>query len=76
MPEFEQGDPVRVDIPDETDPDHRLHGDHGEVIATIQDSAGQETGDSRDSRIYRVRLNSGETVDVRWRDLRPPLERR
>jgi ribosomal protein L21E len=76
MTEFKQGDRVRIDIPDETDPDHRLHGEHGEVVGMIQDSAGQETGDRRDSRIYRVRLESDETVDVRWRDLRPPLERR
>lgn len=73
MPRFETGDRVRVDIPDETDPDHKQHhGEHGEVIKIFHDDAGNETGDKRDSVIYRVELND-EIVDLRWRDLRPPL---
>jgi ribosomal protein L21E len=29
-----EGDRVRIDIPDETDPDHALyHGEHGTVVA-------------------------------------------
>jgi hypothetical protein len=43
------GDRVRVDIPDETDPDHHLHGQHGEIITTISNDAGEETGDHRGS---------------------------
>ncbi|WP_396275478.1 hypothetical protein [Halodesulfurarchaeum sp. HSR-GB] len=62
-------------MPDERDPDHdRLHGEHGEIIAIIRDSAGETTGDGRDSKIYRVELDSGQEVDLRWRDLRPPIE--
>lgn len=68
-----EGTRVRVDIPDETDPDHHLHGAHGVITAIIEDDAGTETGDSRDSRIYRVRLDDGNEIDFRWRDLRPPL---
>ena len=30
------------------------------------------TGDDRDGILYRVELESGETIDVRWHDLRPP----
>jgi len=71
---IQKGDRVRVDIPDETDPDYRYHGEHGEVVNILDDDAGRETGDSRDSQIYRLRLESGETVDLRWRDIRPPLQ--
>lgn len=32
--QFEEGDRVRIEIPDETDRDYnRLHGRHGEIIA-------------------------------------------
>lgn len=65
---------VRIDIPDETDPDHRLHGKHGRVITVIEDDAGKETGDIRDSAIYRIRMDDGETIDLQWRDLRPPFD--
>ena len=71
---IQKGDRVRVDIPDETDPDYRYHGEHGEVVNILDDDAGRETGDPRDSLIYRLRLESGETIDLRWRDIRPPLQ--
>jgi len=74
MPQFIEGDRVRVDIPDETDPDHRLHGEHGTVVSVLQDDAGTTTGDERDDVIYRVELADGENIDLRWRDLRPPIE--
>jgi len=70
---FKVGDKVRVDIPDETDPDYdRLHGRHGEIIAILKDDAGAVTGDTRDAALYRVQLSDGSETDVRWRDLRPP----
>lgn len=72
MKRFETGDTVRVDIPDERDPDHdRLHGRRGTVVQIITDDAGDVTGDSREAYLFRVDLDNGETVDVRWRDLRP-----
>jgi ribosomal protein L21E len=72
MRRFEVGDRVRVDIPDETDPDHeRLHGRHGTVVEVLEDRAGEETGDERDSHLFDVELNSGDIVGLRWRDLRP-----
>lgn len=67
------GDRVRIDIPNETDPDHRYHGKNGEVIAEIPDSASSMTGNPRDDGIFRVELDVGGTVDVRSRDLRPPF---
>jgi len=36
MTEFSTGDTVRIDIPDETDPDHdQYHGDHGHKFLTV-----------------------------------------
>jgi len=70
-----EGDRVRVDIPDESDLDHeRLHGRHGRVMDVLEDDAGEETGDPRDSQLYRIRLDDGSEVDLRWRDLRPPIK--
>lgn len=66
---------VRIDIPDETDPDHdTFHGRHGTVIDTITDDAASETGDQRDSMIYRIEFEEGSQADFRWPDIRPPLD--
>jgi len=74
MARFAKGDRVRVDIPDETDPEHsRYHGEHGEIITVLTDDAGVVTSDERDSQLYRVALETGEKIDLRWRDLRPPI---
>lgn len=67
---FSEGDEVRVDIPDRDDPDFHLHRKHGVVVEVIGDDAGVNTGDERDSLIYRVEVD-GEPHDFRWRDLRP-----
>ena len=72
MSRFTEGDRIRVDIPDKTDPDHdQYHGNHGEIISVIDDDAGTTTGDERDGSLYRVELSNGQTADFRWRDLRP-----
>lgn len=40
MERFSEGDRIRVDIPDETDPDYELcHGTHGRVVAVLTDDA-------------------------------------
>jgi len=73
MQRFSKGDRVRVDIPDETDPDYeRYHGVRGTVVAVINDDAGRATGDERDSLLFRVELEEGSMEDFRWHDLRPP----
>ena len=75
MRRFEVGDQVRIDIPDQTDPDHdRLHGRRGRVVDILEDDAGQETGDQRDSHLFSVELEDGTVADLRWRDLRPAPE--
>ena len=74
MSQFSEGDRVRIDIPDESDPDFHLHRSTGEVVEVIPDDAGSETGDVRDSAIYRVKLDDAGTRDFRWRDLRPVSE--
>lgn len=72
MQRFVVGDTVRIDIPDETDPDHEsYHRVQGQVVETIADDGAEVTGDDRDGLLYRVELETGETIDVRWRDLRP-----
>jgi len=75
MQRFSEGDRVRVDIPDEADPDHQAyHGAHGRVVTVLSDDADSVTTDERDSQLYRVSFDSGETADFRWRDLRPPVD--
>lgn len=75
MNELNKGDNIRVDISDETDPDHdAYHGLHGTIVEILEDDADRVTGEEREGLIYRVELETGEKVDFRWRDLRPPLE--
>lgn len=77
MREFDPavGDQVRIDIPDETDPDHDVyHEQHGVIVERLTDDAGRETGDERDRNIFRVKLEDESRADFRWRDLRPPID--
>ena len=73
--QFQIGDRVRVDIPDQTDHDYeRYHGRHGTVVDLLEDEAGKQTGDRRDSHLYSIELDDGPVEDFRWRDLRPLLK--
>lgn len=72
MNRYNEGDRVRIDIPDKTDPDHEpYHGCEGRVADVDTDDAGIETGDERDSIEYLVEFDDGESMHFRWRDLRP-----
>jgi ribosomal protein L21E len=74
MARFETGDRVRIDIPNETDPDYtQYHGREGTIIDLLTDDASEITSDPRDRTIYRVELDDETIADFRWRDLRPPL---
>ena len=74
MTQFIEGDRVRVDIPDESDPDHdEYHGEHGTVVDVLEDDAGKTTGRDQDSLLYRIKLEDGRTLDFREQDLRPPI---
>lgn len=71
MRRFEEGDRVRIDIPNTDDPDfHRYHGRSGEVVDIVEDDAGRETGDERDSYLFEIAFED-EIAHFRWRDLRP-----
>jgi hypothetical protein len=75
MEQITQGDRVRVDIPDESDIDYeQFHGQHGTIISILNDDVGTVTGEEQDSQLYRVEFDSGETMDFRRHDLRPPIE--
>jgi ribosomal protein L21E len=66
MQRISEGDRVRIDIPDETDPDHqKYHGKHGEVVAVLSADADSVTAEERDSQIYQIAFDSGETADFR-----------
>lgn len=72
MKRFTPGDSVRVDIPDESDPDFdEYHDRRGEVVDVREDAASDVTGDERDDVAYRVRFDNGDEMNFRWRDLRP-----
>lgn len=69
---LKEGDRVRIDIPDRSDPDFdRFHGRTGVIVSILNDDAQTVTKDVRDSRLFRVDIDNGQTMDFRWRDLRP-----
>ena len=75
MQRFTEGDRVRVDIPDESDIDYeRFHGEHGTIVSVLSDDTDAVTDNEQDSKIYRIQFDSGETMDFRRHDLRPPIE--
>ena len=65
MKRFQEGDRVRIDIPDVTDPDHEVyHGREGQAVDVDQGTAGMETGDKRDNLSYLVKFNLPERVCI------------
>jgi hypothetical protein len=63
------GDRVRIDIPDETDPDFAYHGIHGIVIDIKYTPYPCE-----DIETVRVALDEpAMTIDLQPWDVRPPL---
>jgi len=75
MSQYDVGERVRIDIPDETDPDNeQYHGEHGQIADILEDEAGSLTGDEQDSLIYQIQLDNGDNIDVLYRAIRPPIE--
>lgn len=65
----------RIDIPDETNANYGLHGQHGVVVNIIEGGSENETRYKFNGKLYRVKLKEEErTVDLRARDLRPPID--
>ena len=64
------GDRVRIDIPDELDPDFNLHGEHAIVL---DNDPGRCTCGC--DILYKVTLDIQElSIEMHPRDLRPPIE--
>lgn len=75
MPRFSEGDCVRIDIPDKSDPDYEEYHGKGEKVDTfLKDEAGVITRDKQDGYIFRVEFDSEHIHDFRQCDLRPPPE--
>lgn len=45
-----------------------------QIVFPESDDRPAETGDERDAIIYSVGFDDGHVADVRWRDLRSPIE--
>lgn len=53
MPRYTIGDRARIDILDETDPNHdRYHGEHGRIVNILEYEVGTLTGDDRGSNLF------------------------
>jgi ribosomal protein L21E len=70
---FDVGDRVRVDIPDETHPDFRHHGQSGEIISVLLDGERHSLSTGSMAREVRVDLDAGGVVDVAAVYVRPPI---
>ena len=75
MTEFSTGETVRIDIPDETDPDHdAYHGEHGQVIEIVEGEITTITGEQVEEIRYRIRLRDGEELELPAYSIRPPIQ--
>ena len=75
MPEFSTGDTVRIDIPDETDPDHdQYHGEHGQIIDVVKGEITTITGEQIEETRYRIQLSDGEELELPAHAIRPPIQ--
>lgn len=75
MPDYDVGDRVRIDIPNETNPNHdQYHEEHGTIVDILEDDSDAFSGDEQESSIYRIQLDAGEKLDVRHLVIRPPIQ--
>lgn len=69
--EYSIGDEVQIYIPRADDPDHRYHGEVGEVVDSLNDNLSELTGNTRRGEIYTVIFEDTEleTADFRHDNL-------
>lgn len=74
MMPYQVGDRVHVYIPRADDPDHRYHGETGEVVDVFEDELDEVTDNPERGYLYTVQFDDPEleTVDFRYDDLQPP----
>lgn len=65
------GDRIRVTVPDPADPDHRYHGETGEVVDVSEDELGQLFDDPRLNYLVTVEFDDESlgTMTFRIHDL-------
>lgn len=70
---FNQGDRVKIVIPDPQDPDHQYHQKTGTITDICEDDLGGLTGETRHNYLYTVDFddNTLDPVDFRYDDLAP-----
>lgn len=64
---MEVGDRVKLILDKEISPDNRWHGETGTITRITFDAAGEVTGDVKDSLLFEVELDSGESPDLHFR---------
>mgnify|MGYP000088283782 CR=1 FL=1 len=70
MYRFTEGDRVRIDISDTTDPDHEpFHGNHGVVATILTNDTGASADNERGNVLYHDELDDGREMDFRLQDL-------
>lgn len=72
--EYDTGDKVQVYIPLANDPEHRYHGEIGEIIDIFEDALGELTDSPGRGRIFTVRFDDPQLddADFRYSDLQKP----
>lgn len=65
---------VQVYIPHGDDPDHRYHGEIGEIVEILEDDLGELMDAPGRSRLYTVEFeeNNLEATEFRYDDLEQP----
>lgn len=75
MPDYHAGDRVKIDLPNESNPNHDpYHEEHGTIVDSLEDDSNTLGGDEQDSNIYRIHLDAGEKLEIRHLVIRPPIQ--
>lgn len=64
--DYIEKDRAKVEVLNKIDLNHgKIHTEHKTTTETIEDDAGEVTGDNRDSRFLRIKFEDGETLNLR-----------